>query len=147
MPQALIFDAAGKCPATQYPAIQAHLPAVRGSNQYRDFSQRAELVFVRRGKQECRRIGEVLFPLLLAEALAVKIELIRLVDQLKRSRVIPGLSKIECDAGFGSLEEIVGNAGGRLARIPPGRGIPYAAQPERIVSGKNRFPEDAAKVA
>ena len=146
MAQALIFNAAGKRPAAQYPAIEAHLPAVRRSNQHRDFSQSAELVFVRCGKQECCGIGEVPLPLLLAETLAVKIELIRLIDQLKCPHVIPGLNKIECDAGFGSLQELIGNASGRLVRIPPGRGIPNAVQPERVVSGKNRFPEDAAKV-
>ena len=85
--QTVELNPARKCAAAHHPGAYFNCVAIGCAHDHSDRAQRSVFVLVRYGKHKGGRIARSSSPFKLTKALAIEVELIGFVDQLKRSRV------------------------------------------------------------
>src|SRR5215510_13331493 len=103
-----MLDPTAECATAHNPQINAKLVLAPSCTQYGDFSQRTVFVFVCCREQMGFRISQIMQPFRLGESSSVQVELIRLIDQLKRAGIRRILERAESDLGFGGFEKVCG---------------------------------------
>jgi hypothetical protein len=104
------FDATAEGPAAHHPRFEQNFRFGLTACQHRDLSQGSVFVAISRDQKDCFRLSEKVLPRGFGVPLAVEVELIRLVDELKRSRVDGGLRKTQGQFGIGLPEKLLGSS-------------------------------------
>src|SRR5690349_6421980 len=102
-----MFHTPGECPATHDPGVHAEIALAYLSQENCDFPQRSVLVYVRYRQENTGRMAQEAPPFRFIPSLAVKIELVGLVNQLESSGIHALFNQAERYRSIGGSEEIV----------------------------------------
>src|SRR5215472_2294691 len=98
-----MFDTSRERPTTHDPGLHVEFVTAVLSHYYRNLSKWPVLILIRSSEKKSGRVAKVAQPFRFTKPFTVEIELIRLVDQLKRSHIAAHSDAIKDNRRFGTL--------------------------------------------